>query len=142
MEQRKICRQLFKTNLLIKKGSKQKIESYLKKVYLLLKKRKAKNSLNLTIKSVKTIKPFYKLFFLRFRSNFLKIPIEINNKEQQILATKFFILNLKTKKNIFLHEKITIQIVETLNLTSGALKSCETFQKNVESNKVFIEYRF
>lgn len=142
MEQKNLTRQIYKTNLLLSKGLKENVELSFKKICFLIKKQKKKNSVIQIKEAIEIIKPFCETKSVKMRNSVTKIPVEITKNRQQLLATKFFLTSVKEKKGSFLHNKLSFELIGIINLTANSLKICESFQKNVETNKVFIQYRF
>lgn len=142
MEQKNLAKQIYKTNLFILKGLKENTELSLKKTCYLLKKQNKKNSIIQIKQAIEIIKPFCETKSVKMKNNVTKIPVEITRKRQQLLATRFFLNAVRERKSVFLHESLSSELCGILNLASSSLKICESFQKNVETNKIFIQYRF
>ena len=91
---------------------------------------------------INTIKPYCETKSVKMKNNITRIPVEITKKKQQLLATSFFLKATKEKNLFFLHNKLSNEILSISTLSSSSLRICENFQKNVEINKIFIQYRF
>ena len=73
----------------------------------------------------------------------IKIPNETSKKRQQLLASKFILLSLNEKKSFFfIHNKLSNEFISIKTLNGSSIKICDTFQKNVETNKIFMQYHF
>lgn len=142
MEQKNLVKQIYKINLLLSEGLKEKTEIMFKKTCFLIKKRNKQNPFIQIKNAIQIIKPFCETKSIKMKNNITKVPVEIAKSRQQLLATRFFLNAVKEKKFFFLHEKISNELINILNLTGNSLKICESFQKNVETNKIFIQYRF
>nr|YP_009476667.1 ribosomal protein S7 [Storeatula sp. CCMP1868]AVM81160.1 ribosomal protein S7 [Storeatula sp. CCMP1868] len=142
MELKKLRNDLYKIKLFTKRGLKEKTEIFFKKICLEVKKNQKKSPILEIKKATEIVKPFYEIQLKKTRTKTTKIPFEIKQKKQQLLATQFFITGLKENKRNFFHKQLLDEVIGTLNLTSASLKFCENFQKMVEINKIFIEYRF
>nr|NP_066489.1 ribosomal protein S7 [Rhodomonas salina]AAG17760.1 ribosomal protein S7 [Rhodomonas salina] len=142
MEQKSLIKEVYKTNLFLLKGSKENIEILFRKNCFSIKKQKKQNSIIQIVEGVRMIKPFYETKSMKTRSKVTQVPIEISRKRQQLLATKFLLTAVSEKKSSFLHNKLTNELIGIINLNANSLKIRENFQKNVETNKIFIQYRF
>ena len=109
---------------------KQKIKKILKNPSLQIKQ------------DINTIKPYCETKSVKMKNNITRIPVEITKKKQQLLATSFFLKATKEKNLFLLHNKLSNEILSISTLSSSSLRICENFQKNVEINKIFIQYRF
>lgn len=142
MVQKNLINEIYKKNLFLLKGRKENVELSFKKTCCLLKKKTKQNSILNFKKSINMIKPYCETKSIKMKNNITKIPIEITKKRQQLLATNFFLNAIKEKNSLFLCDKLSSEIINILSLSGNSLKICENFQKNVETNKIFIQYRF
>lgn len=142
MVQRNLTKEIYKTNLFLLKGLKENTEISFRKTCSLIKKQKNKNPIIQIKQAIEIIKPFCETKSLKMKSSVTKVPIEMTRKRQQLVATRFFLSAIREKKSLFIHEKLANELIGILNLTGNSLKICESFQKNVEINKIFIQYRF
>ncbi len=142
MEQRNLTKQIYKTNLFLKIGFKENIEDSFRKTCLLLKKHKKQNPLLQIKKAIELITPFCETKSIKMKNIVTNVPVEITKKRQQLLATRFLFIAIKEKKKSFLYNNLTLEVFEILNITGNSFKLCENFQKNVEINKIFIQYRY
>jgi small subunit ribosomal protein S7 len=141
-EQKSLAKQIYKTNLFLLKGLKENTEVSFRKACFLIKKQKKQNPVAQIKQAIEIIKPFCETKSIKLKNNITKVPMEITKKRQQLFATRFFLSAVREKKTNFLHEKLSSELIGIIGLTSSSLKICENFQKNVETNKVFIQYRF
>jgi small subunit ribosomal protein S7 len=142
MEQKNLNKQIYKINLFLIKGFKEKTEISFRKTCLIMKKQRKQNPIIQIKQAIEIIKPFCETKSIKMKNNITKVPIAITKKRQQLIATRFFLTAIKEKRSSFLHENLSNELIGTLNLTATSLKICESFQKNVETNKIFIQYIF
>ena len=74
MAQKKLSKKLYKINLLIKKGFKEKTENLFKKIFCISKKRKKINPIVKMNEAMTIIKPFYEIRTKKSRGNLIQIP--------------------------------------------------------------------
>ena len=142
MVQKNLVNEIYKKNLFISKGFKEIVELSFKKACHLIKKKTKQNPILQIKQGINTIKPYCETKSVKMKNNITRIPVEITKKKQQLLATSFFLKATKEKNLFFLHNKLSNEILSISTLSSSSLRICENFQKNVEINKIFIQYRF
>lgn len=142
MERKNLAKHIYKTNLFLLKGSKENTEIFFRKTCSSIKNQKKESPISTMIEAIEIIKPFCEAKSVKMRNNITKVPVEITKKRQQLLATRFLLTAVREKKSNFLHQKLSDEINGILSFTSNSLKICESFQKNVETNKIFIQYKF
>tara|TARA_Y100000385_G_C13096466_1_gene641636 strand:- start:290 stop:718 length:429 start_codon:yes stop_codon:yes gene_type:complete len=142
MVQKSLVNEIYKKNLFLSKGCKENVELCFKKACSLIKKKTKQNPILQIKQGINIIKPYCETKSIKMKNNVTRIPVEITKKRQQLLATSFFLKAIKEKNKSFLHNKLSNEILNILTLSSTSLRICENFQKNVEINKIFIQYRF
>ena len=143
MEQKNLAKELNKTNLFFRKGLKANTEKFLQRTCCLIKKKLKKKPLIFVEKAMRIIKPFCEIKTIKIKGNLIKIPNETSKKRQQLLASKFILLSLNEKKSFFfIHNKLSNEFISIKTLNGSSIKICDTFQKNVETNKIFMQYHF
>lgn len=138
MEQKRLYKQISKTNLFITKGFKENIEKFFQKSCFLIKKQKKQNPILQLGQGIEMISPFYEIKSIKMKN----IPVEITKKRQQLLAMKLFFSAVKNKKLLFLHNKIATELVEILNITGDSFRIYENLKKDAQANKIFIPYMY
>lgn len=138
----KNLRRKFRTNLLIKRGLKESIEKLFEKICSKIKNNLKKNPITQINQSLNILKPFYQMKLMKVRNNLVKVPIELVERQQQTFVVRFIISTHSQNSHHFLSKKVAIDLLSSLDLSGNALKVCQMFQKNVETNKVFVDYRF
>lgn len=142
MVQKNLAKEIYKTNLFLLRGLKENTERSFRKTCCLIKKQKKHSPIIQIKNAIEIIKPYCETKSVKMKNTVTKVPVEITRKRQQLIATRFFLSAVRGKKSSFLHEKLSNELIGILNLNGNSLKICESFQKNVEVNKIFIQYRF
>jgi ribosomal protein S7 len=143
MEQKSLSKELNKTNLYLKKGLKENTEIFLRKTCCLIKNKSKKNPLIFIKKTVRIIKPFCEIKTIKIKGSLIKVPIETSKKRQQLLVSKFILLSLNYKNSfLFIYDKLSNELIKLNALTGNSIKICDNFKKNVETNKIFMQYHF
>lgn len=128
-------------NILTKNGDKEIAKHTLKKSLAFIKKSSKRQPKTSFTDALRLIYPFCEVRSLRIAGTIYKVPTEIGVNRQKMLAIRFLIENSKKRSERTLWKKVSLEIMDTLTLSSRSIKACDEFHKIAESNKIFIQYR-
>lgn len=124
-----------------KKGNKEPNEKMLKNVFSYIKKVNKKNPLFVFLNALERSKPFCEIKSLKISGSNYKIPVEIKSERQKTLVLKWVFLNSLKRSDFLFKTNLSKEIIDTFNVISKTIKTCDEFHKMAESNKVFIQFR-
>lgn len=124
-----------------KRGNKEINEKTLKGVFSYIKKINKKNPLFIFLNALEKCKPFCEIKSLKISGSSYKVPVEIKSERQKTLVLKWIILNSLKKSDFLFKINLSKEIIDTFNVMSKTIKTCDEFHKMAESNKVFIQFR-
>jgi len=124
-----------------KKGNKEPNEKMLKNVFSYIKKVNKKNPLFVFLNALERSKPFCEIKSLKISGSNYKIPVEIKSERQKTLVLKWVFLNSLKRSDFLFKTNLSKEIIDTFNVISRTIKTCDEFHKMAESNKVFIQFR-
>ena len=124
-----------------KKGNKELNEKMLKNVFSYIKKVNKKNPLFVFLNALERSKPFCEIKSLKISGSNYKIPVEIKSERQKTLVLKWVFLNSLKRSDFLFKTNLSKEIIDTFNVISKTIKTCDEFHKMAESNKVFIQFR-
>ena len=124
-----------------KKGNKESNEKMLKNVFSYIKKVNKKNPLFVFLNALERSKPFCEIKSLKISGSNYKIPVEIKSERQKTLVLKWVFLNSLKRSDFLFKTNLSKEIIDTFNVISKTIKTCDEFHKMAESNKVFIQFR-
>lgn len=127
--------------VLFKKGKKEKNEKALKLSFAFIKKIKKINPLVVFIDSLQKAKPFCEIRSLRVKGSIKRIPVEIKEKRQKILAMRWLLINTFDRNEKTLVERLTKELLDTTLLQSKTIKMRDDLHKMVETNKTFAQFK-
>jgi small subunit ribosomal protein S7 len=71
-----------------------------------------------------------------------QVPVEVRPERRNALATRWIIMNARTRSDQTFAEKIAAEIIAASRNEGGAVKKREDTHKMAEANKAFAHYRW
>ena len=129
-------------SILQKRGLKELSENILRNTLSHIKKTTKKKPLYILLSALKNAKPFCEVKSLRISGTNYKIPTEIKTDRQKTLVLRWVIRNSFNRAESNIKTSIAKEIIDTYNLSSKTIKTCDEFHKIAESNKIFVQIRY
>lgn len=122
--------------------SKESSEIIFKDTLSYLKKNSKKEPLYFFKDAFNKSKPFCEVKSIRISGTNYKVPVEVNLYRQKTLVFKWIITNSIKRPDFCLSINLAKEILDTCDLNSKTIKTCDDFHKVAESNKVYIQSRY
>jgi small subunit ribosomal protein S7 len=127
--------------ILLWEGKQEKAENVLKLSFALIKQLQSKNPLIVLLDCVKKAQPFCEVKSLRIKGNVHRVPVEIKHERQKSLVFRWLLTNASTRSEHTFVESLSKEIIETTNLQSKTIKTCDEMHKIAEVNKIFTQLK-
>jgi len=127
--------------ILLWEGKQEKAENVLKRSFALIKQLQSKNPLIVLLDCVKKAQPFCEVKSLRIKGNVHRVPVEIKHERQKSLVFRWLLTNASTRSEHTFVESLSKEIIETTNLQSKTIKTCDEMHKIAEVNKIFTQLK-
>lgn len=90
---------------------------------------------------VKKAQPFCEVKSLKIKGNVHRVPVEIKHERQKSLVFRWLLTNASTRSEHTFVESLSKEIIETTNLQSKTIKTCDEMHKIAEVNKIFTQLK-
>jgi|SRR6056300_1097177 small subunit ribosomal protein S7 len=127
--------------ILLWEGKQEKAENVLKLSFALIKQLQSKNPLIVLLDCVKKAQPFCEVKSLKIKGNVHRVPVEIKHERQKSLVFRWLLTNASTRSEHTFVESLSKEIIETTNLQSKTIKTCDEMHKIAEVNKIFTQLK-
>lgn len=127
--------------ILLWEGKQEKAENVLKLSFALIKQLQSKNPLIVLLDCVKKAQPFCEVKSLKIKGNVHRVPVEIKHGRQKSLVFRWLLTNASTRSEHTFVESLSKEIIETTNLQSKTIKTCDEMHKIAEVNKIFTQLK-
>jgi len=127
--------------ILLWEGKQEKAENVLKLSFALIKQLQSKNPLIVLLDCVKKAEPFCEVKSLKIKGNVHRVPVEIKHERQKSLVFRWLLTNASTRSEHTFVESLSKEIIETTNLQSKTIKTCDEMHKIAEVNKIFTQLK-
>ena len=127
--------------ILLWEGKQEKAENVLKLSFALIKQLQSKNPLIVLLNCVKKAQPFCEVKSLRIKGNVHRVPVEIKHERQKSLVFRWLLTNASTRSEHTFVESLSKEIIETTDLQSKTIKTCDEMHKIAEVNKIFTQLK-
>jgi small subunit ribosomal protein S7 len=127
--------------ILLWEGKQEKAENVLKLSFALIKQLQSKNPLIVLLDCVKKAQPFCEVKSLRIKGNVHRVPVEIKHERQKSLVFRWLLTNASTRSEHTFVESLSKEIIETTDLQSKTIKTCDEMHKIAEVNKIFTQLK-
>jgi small subunit ribosomal protein S7 len=123
----------------IKEGKKEKAEHLFKLTFSFIKKAKKVNPLIMLLDFIKKARPFCEVKSIKIKGSLQGVPIEIKQNRQKSLILRWLVTNERKENTIV--DRISKELLDTVNLQSRTVKLCDEMHKIAETNKTFIQVK-
>ncbi|MEG1015357.1 MAG: 30S ribosomal protein S7 [Bacilli bacterium] len=129
-------------NTIMLDGKKGIAENILYDAFDIIKKKTAKDPMEVFTSAFANIKPSLEIKSRRVGGSNYQVPMEVTNERSQALALRWLVQYSKTRKGKGMAENLAAEIMDAANGTGASVKKREDTHKMAEANKAFAHYRW
>ena len=106
------------------------------------KKNPGKDPVEAFTMAINNVKPMVEVKSRRVGGANYQVPVEVRPDRRNALATRWIILNARSRTDHSFSDKLAAEIVAASRNEGGAVKKREDMHKMAEANKAFAHYRW
>ena len=129
-------------NVIMESGKKAVAERIIYGALDQVEKKSGKDPLEIFVVALNNIKPMVEVKSRRVGGANYQVPVEVRPDRRNALATRWIIMNARTRADHTFSEKFAQEIMAAARNEGGAVKKREDTHKMAEANKAFAHYRW
>jgi len=129
-------------NRIMRDGKKSLAEGILYNAMDELGRRTSEEALKAFETSVENVKPQKEVKPRRVGGATYQVPVEVDPRRQQILATRWLIRAARSRSEKGMVQKLSAELTDAFNNRGGAIRKREETHRMAQANKAFAHYRW
>jgi small subunit ribosomal protein S7 len=129
-------------NIMMIRGKKSTAERIMYDALLSVEDRSKQDALKMFKSAIDNVKPAVEVKSRRVGGSTYQVPVEVRPDRRNALATRWIILNARTRADQTFGEQLAAEILAASRNEGGAVKKREDTHKMAEANKAFAHYRW
>ncbi len=129
-------------NRIMRDGKKSLAEKVLYQAMEELASRTSEDPLKALEQATENVKPQKEVKPRRVGGATYQVPVEVDPRRQQILATRWLVTAAKSRSEKGMTQKLSAELTDAFNNRGGAIRKKEETHRMAEANKAFAHYRW
>jgi len=129
-------------NRIMRDGKKSLAERILYNAMDELARRTSEDALKAFEQSVENVKPQKEVKPRRVGGATYQVPVEVDPRRQQILATRWLIRAASARSEKGMVQRLSAELTDAFNNRGGAIRKREETHRMAQANKAFAHYRW
>jgi len=129
-------------NAIMKRGKRSLAERQFYGAMKVIEEKTGQDAMTVLKQAMTNVKPALEVKSRRVGGANYQVPVEVRPERRNALATRWIILNAKTRSDHTFAEKFAAEILAASRNEGGAVKKREDTHKMAEANKAFAHYRW
>jgi small subunit ribosomal protein S7 len=129
-------------NRIMRDGKKSLAEGILYNAMDELGRRTSEEALKAFEQSVENVKPQKEVKPRRVGGATYQVPVEVDPRRQQILATRWLIRAARSRSEKGMVQRLSAELTDAFNNRGGAIRKREETHRMAQANKAFAHYRW
>ena len=129
-------------NRIMRDGKKSLAERILYNAMDGLAQRTSEDQLKAFEQAVENVKPQKEVKPRRVGGATYQVPVEVDPRRQQILATRWLIRAARARSEKSMVQRLSAELTDAFNNRGGAIRKKEETHRMAEANKAFAHYRW
>jgi small subunit ribosomal protein S7 len=129
-------------NAIMKRGKRSLAERAFYGAMAAIEQKTGQDAMTVLKQAMTNVKPALEVKSRRVGGANYQVPVEVRPERRNALATRWIILNARTRTDHTFCEKFAAEILAASRNEGGAVKKREDTHKMAEANKAFAHYRW
>ena len=129
-------------NAIMSEGKRAIAERQFYTAMKMVEEKSGQDAMTVLKQAMTNVKPALEVKSRRVGGANYQVPVEVRPERRNALATRWIILNARTRSDHTFAEKFAAEIVAASRNEGGAVKKREDTHKMAEANKAFAHYRW
>ena len=129
-------------NAIMSEGKRSIAERQFYSAMKMVEEKSGQDAMTVLKQAMTNVKPALEVKSRRVGVANYKVPVEVRPERRNALATRWIILNARTRADQTFAEKFAAEILAASRNEGGAVKKREDTHKMAEANKAFAHYRW
>ena len=129
-------------NAIMSEGKRAIAERQFYSAMKMVEEKTGQDAMTVLKQAMTNVKPALEVKSRRVGGANYQVPVEVRPERRNALATRWIILNARTRSDHTFAEKFAAEIVAASRNEGGAVKKREDTHKMAEANKAFAHYRW
>jgi small subunit ribosomal protein S7 len=129
-------------NAIMSEGKRSIAERQFYSAMKMVEEKSGQDAMTVLKQAMTNVKPALEVKSRRVGGANYQVPVEVRPERRNALATRWIILNARTRADQTFAEKFAAEILAASRNEGGAVKKREDTHKMAEANKAFAHYRW
>jgi small subunit ribosomal protein S7 len=129
-------------NAIMSEGKRSIAERQFYSAMKMVEEKSGQDAMTVLKQALTNVKPALEVKSRRVGGANYQVPVEVRPERRNALATRWIILNARTRADQTFAEKFAAEILAASRNEGGAVKKREDTHKMAEANKAFAHYRW